>query len=107
MKHDQDVQRELEQQCREASATQEGLDEELLSLEKNHRRKKREMKEEQEHMQQMLEIIRRDALTQQSVVTKARKELKLKGVDAELMIERLKGQLAKVQKDLSGKEVVF
>ena len=37
---------------------------------------------------------------------KARKELKLKGVDAELMIERLKSHLTKVQKDLKEKEVV-
>ena len=54
----------------------------------------------------MLEIMqskREDVLCK---LGKARKELKLKSVDAELMIERLKGHLAKVQKDLKEKEVV-
>ena len=36
----------------------------------------------------------------------AKKELKLKGIDAELMIDRLKEHLEKVQRDLRDKEVV-
>ena len=54
----------------------------------------------------MLEIMQSKREDAQTECLKARKELKLKGVDAELMIERLKSHLTKVQKDLKEKEVV-